>query len=167
MNKIVLYADSLCDMSISLAEKYDVKIIPLGVNFKGDERVYFDGIDITKEEIFRKVDEDGSLPSTSAVPPQTFIEAFEKEIKEGNIVLYIAGGSTISSTYRNAILAKQELNSDNIHIVDSLNLSNGIALLVIKARTYIDEGKSRRSGEVKSAFANKNITWRTRQQLKC
>ena len=142
MSKIVLYADSLCDMSTSLAGKYGVKIIPLGVNFKGEEKVYFDGVDITKDEIFRKVEENGALPSTSAIPPQTFIEAFETEIKEGNTVLYIAGGSTISSTCRNAFLAKQELNSDNIHIVDSLNLSNGIALLVIKARSYIDEGKS-------------------------
>ena len=71
MSKIVLYADSLCDMSAPLAEKYGVKIIPLGVNFKGEEKVYFDGVDITKDEIFRKVEENGALPSTSAIPPQT------------------------------------------------------------------------------------------------
>lgn len=142
MKKIVLFGDSLCDMSLSLAEKFDVKIIPLGVTFKGDDKTYFDGVDISKEIIFERVTKDGVLPSTSAIPPQTFIEAFEKELKEGNQVLYIAGGSGISSTYRNAWLAKQELNSDDIFIVDSKNLSNGIALLLIKARHYINEGKS-------------------------
>ena len=142
MKKIVLFGDSLCDMSLSLAEKFDVKIIPLGVTFKGDDRTYFDGVDISKEIIFDRVEKDGVLPSTSAIPPQTFIDAFEKELKEGNQVLYIAGGSGISSTHRNAWLAKQELNSDDIYIVDSKNLSNGIALLLIKARHYINEGKT-------------------------
>jgi fatty acid-binding protein DegV len=52
MKKIVLFGDSLCDMSLSLAEKFDVKIIPLGVTFKGDDRTYFDGVDISKDIIF-------------------------------------------------------------------------------------------------------------------
>lgn len=142
MKKIVLFGDSLCDLSPELAKKFDVKIIPLGVTFKGDETVYKDGISITKEDIFSRVAETGVLPSTSAIPPQDFIEAFKKELDEGNQVLYVAGGSGISSTYRNAILAKAELESDDIYVVDSKNLSNGIALLLVKARKYINEGKS-------------------------
>ena len=141
MKKIVLYADSLCDMAPALAAKFGVKIIPLGINFKEDDKIYLDGIDINKEMIFEKVAQNGTLPSTSAIPPQTFIETFQKELDEGNQVLYIAGGSKISSTCRNAVIAKEELNSEDIHIIDSLSLSNGIALLVIKARHYIDEGK--------------------------
>lgn len=142
MKKIILFADSLCDLGPDLAKKFDVNIIPLGVTFKGDDKTYLDGIEITKDVIFEKVEKDGVLPSTSAIPPQTFIDAFEKEIKEGNEVLYIGGGSGISSTFRNAFLAKQELNSDDIYLVDSKNLSNGIALLLIKARQYINEGKT-------------------------
>lgn len=141
MKKIVLFGDSLCDLSPELAKKFDVKIIPLGVTFKGDETVYKDGISITKEDIFSRVAKTGVLPSTSAIPPQDFIEAFKKELDEGNQVLYVAGGSGISSTYRNAILAKTELESDDIYVVDSKNLSNGIALLLVKARKYINEGK--------------------------
>lgn len=147
MEKITLFADSLCDLSTELANKFNVKIIPLGVTFKGDDVTYLDGINITKDIIFERVAKDGVLPSTSAIPPQTFIDLFEKELNEGNKVLYIAGGSGISSTCRNAYLAKQELNSDDIYIVDSKNLSNGIALLIIKARKYIDEGKN--AAEVK------------------
>lgn len=142
MKKIVLFGDSLCDLSPELAKKFDVKIIPLGVTFKGDETVYKDGISITKEDIFSRVAETGVLPSTSAIPPQDFIETFKKELDEGNQVLYVAGGSGISSTYRNALLGKTELESDDIYVVDSKNLSNGIALLLVKARKYINEGKS-------------------------
>lgn len=141
MKKIVLYADSLCDMGPALAEKFDVKIIPLGVNFKGDETVYFDGLDITASDIFERVEKEGTLPSTSAIPPQTFIDVFKKELEQGNQVLYIGGGSGISSTFRNSWLAKQELDSNDIFLVDSQNLSNGVALLVVKARAYINEGK--------------------------
>lgn len=142
MKKIVLFGDSLCDMGPELAKRFDVNIIPLGVTFKGDETVYKDGIDITKDQIFDRVSQNGVLPSTSAVSPQEFIEAFKKEIDQGNQVLYVAGGSDISSTCRNAFLAKTELETDDIVIVDSKNLSNGIALLLIKARKYINEGKN-------------------------
>lgn len=142
MGKIVLYADSLADLSPELANRFDVKIIPLGITFKGDEITYLDGVNISKDIIFDRVAKDGILPSTSAIPPQTFIDTFEKELKEGNQILYIAGGSGISSTYRNACLAKQDLNSEDIYIVDSKNLSNGIALLIVKARKYINEGKN-------------------------
>ena len=142
MKKIILFGDSLCDMATPLAEKYGVNIIPLGVTFKDDETTYLDGININKDIIFEKFNETGAIPSTSAVPPQTFVDAFSKVIEEGNQVLYVAGGSGISSTHRNAWLAKQELNSDDIFIVDSKNLSNGIALLLIKARHYIEEGKT-------------------------
>ena len=89
MKKIVLFGDSLCDMSLSLAEKFDVKIIPLGVTFKGDDRTYFDGVDISKEIIFDRVEKDGVLPSTSAIPPQTFIDAFEKEMGRRSASRYI------------------------------------------------------------------------------
>jgi DegV family protein with EDD domain len=92
--------------------------------------------------IFEKVEEKGTLPSTSAIPPQTFIEIFKKEIEQGNRVIYIGGGSGISSTYRNSWLAKQELDSNDIFVIDSQNLSNGVALLLIKARQYINEGKT-------------------------
>ena len=81
MKKIVLFGDSLCDMSLSLAEKFDVKIIPLGVTFKGDDKTYFDGVDISKEIIFDRVEKDGVLPSTSAIPPQTFIERMARKAR--------------------------------------------------------------------------------------
>lgn len=142
MSKIILLGDSLCDLPKNLVEENQIKIIPLGVSFKGDETVYKDGIDITKDLIFDRVEKTKVLPSTSAIAPQEFIEAFEEALKEGDHVFYIACSSGISSTHRNAILASEEVGVDKVTIIDSLSLSTGIGLLLLKARKYIDEGKS-------------------------
>ena len=46
----------------------------------------------------------------------------------------------MSRTYENAILAAKEIQEDKIFIVDSMNLSTGIGLLLLKACKYRDEG---------------------------
>lgn len=139
---ITLLSDSLCDLSKELIEKLDIKIIPLNVTFADDDKVYEDGIDIDPDMIYEHVKVKNVLPKTSAIPPQKFKEFFEKELEKGNQVFYVGTGSGISSTYQNAMMAKNEIDSDDIMISDSKTLSTGIGLLLFKARKYINEGKS-------------------------
>lgn len=141
---IVIVTDTLCDLSPELVEKAKIKsLLPLGVKFDGDETEYYDGITITPDEIYARVDKTGTLPKTSAVTTKQFYEAFKKELDEGNEVFYVGAGSGISSTYQNACIAREQFeNKEKIAISDSMTLSTGIGLLILKARKYIDEGKS-------------------------
>lgn len=140
---ISLITDTLCDLS---KELYDIvkcaAVLPLVVNFKGDEKEYYDGVDITPDEIYKRVEKEKSTPKTAAISVQRFLEAFKKELEKGNQVFYVGTGSGISSTFQNAVLAKNQLNSDDIELSDSKTLSTGIGLLLLKARKYIDEGKN-------------------------
>jgi DegV family protein with EDD domain len=82
------------------------------------------------------------MPKTSAVSPGDFISFFSKYLIDGYDLVYIGIGAKLSATYQSALLARDEVNPERIHIVDSMNLSSGIALLVLKACDLRNQKKS-------------------------
>lgn len=140
MNKIIILSDSTCDLSEKLIEENDVKIIPLYVSFDSD--IYKDKEEIVPSKLYELVKERKELPKTSACSIGDFIMVFKKYLDEGYDVFYTGIGSKLSSTYNNALAAKQELNTDRIQISDSANLSTGIGLLVLKACKFAKNGKN-------------------------
>ena len=63
-NKIILSADSTCDLDQELKERYHVHYFPLHIILDGKD--YKDGIDITPEEIYQKYYDEKILPKTAA-----------------------------------------------------------------------------------------------------
>jgi DegV family protein with EDD domain len=138
MSNIKIFTDSTSDLSQELIEQYDISIIPLYVNF--GEKSYKDGVEITAEELFKKVDEYNRLPMTSAPSPSDFHDAFKPFIDQGKDILYIGLSSKLSSTIQNANIAAGEFPENRLSIIDSLNVSLGIGLLVLKAADYARKG---------------------------
>lgn len=139
---ITIITDSLNDLTEELLKVVDCKIIPLNVIFPGDDKIYLDGVDITADEIYERVEKSKTLPHTAAITPSIFIQYFKEELDKGNQVFYTGTGSGISSTFQNAVIAKEELDPENklIALTDSKTLSTGIGLLLLKARKAINEG---------------------------
>ena len=141
MNKVRILVDSCADLSEELYKKYDIDQVAQTVRF--GEEVYLDnGKEITLEQLYKKVEEKGMLPQTSAVTPGAFDEYFKKTIEAGYDIVYVGLGSKLSSTIQNANLAKQSYPEDRIIIVDSKSLSSGIGLIALKAAKFRDEGLS-------------------------
>lgn len=140
VGKIKILTDSTSDLSPELIQKHDIGIIPIYVTF--DEETYRDGVDMRAEDLFKKVEECGKLPKTAAASPGDFIKIFEPFIEQGDDIIYIALSSGLSSTYQNALMAAKNFPDGRIEVVDSLNLSTGIGLLVMKAVDYVKEGLS-------------------------
>ena len=72
---IRITSDSTCDLG-NLVKERNIGIKPLQVNL--DANAYFDGVDITPEDIFKFVAETGVLPKTSAPSVFDYQEFFEK-----------------------------------------------------------------------------------------
>lgn len=138
MNKVMIMTDSTCDLTKELIESREIHVVPLYVNF-GDLS-YRDGIDLTTEELYTKVDELGFLPKTSAVSPGEFINHFTPFIEQGFDIVCINIGSKLSGTYQSALIAKDMVNPERIHIVDTNNLSSGVGLVVLKGCDFRDQG---------------------------
>lgn len=138
MRKIKLITDSTSDLSKDIIEQYDIEVIPLYVIF-GDEE-YLDGVNINTKKLYELVEQKKMLPKSSAIAPGTFLEVFETYLEQGFDIIYCGLGRQFSGTYNSSVIAKNMIGTDRIHIIDSANLSNGIALLLMKAISFIEQG---------------------------
>lgn len=138
MNKIIISSDSCCDIGRELTEKRDIKILPLIVTMGEDS--FIDGVTAEPSDIYKFVADTGILPKTAARSVSDFEEYFRELTADGSEVVHISISNQLSSTIDHAIIAAE--NVPGVHIVDSLNLSTGIGLLVLMAADMRDEGKS-------------------------
>lgn len=134
--KIILSADSTCDIGNELKEKYDVHFYPFHISLDGQQ--YRDGIDIFPEDIFKKYYEKGVLPKTAAIGSGEYIDYFRPFVEQGFDVIHLNLGSSISCAYQNCLIAAKELG--HIYPINSGNLSSGIGLLVLEAAEMINQG---------------------------
>lgn len=134
--KVMIAADSTCDLGKELIERYGVRIVPLGVHLgEGD---YVDGVNIDPDRIFAHYEQTGELPKTAAPNIAAFADCFEGNTADGAVVFTIS--AEMSSTYNNARLAALE--HENVHVVDTRNLSTGAGLLVLAAAEMAERGMS-------------------------
>ena len=139
-NKVMIIADSTCDLNKDYLKENNIVILPLHVSFPGDDKDYLDGVNLVAETVYKKVEEIGNTPKTGAANVNQFIEIFQKYIDQNYDIIYTGIGSGLSSSYQNSILASQEFPEGRIEIVDSQNLSTGTGLLVCKMVDFRNEG---------------------------
>ena len=136
--KVLIISDSTSDLSPELIEKYGIKIIPLGVNVGGKE--YTDGVDINPDMIYENYEKTGQLPKTAAINIATFTDAFEEYTAQGYSIVVFTISGEMSATQSNACIAASDF--ENVHVVDTRNLSTGGGLLVLTAAELAEQGKS-------------------------
>jgi len=152
LSKVKIIADSMSDIPKGLQDKLNIKVIPLTVRF-GDEE-YKDGVDLTSEEFYKKLEESDVIPSTSQVPPQDFTNAIKEAFDEGyESVIIVNGSSQVSGTHQSAIIAKEEF-KENVYVVDTRALSYGCGIIVTEAAKMAQKGM--KAEEILSEL-NKNV----------
>ncbi|MGM9521134.1 MAG: DegV family protein [Oscillospiraceae bacterium] len=134
--KIKITADSTCDLSPELIEKYDIGIFPLSVMLK--DKPLRDGIDVTPQDIFDNVAAGGNIGSTMAVNVADYLDRFSEYRKEYDAVIHFTISSEMSACFQNANIAAADLTE--VYVIDSRNLSTGIGHLVLDAAIKASEG---------------------------
>lgn len=135
--RIKLIVDSSVDLPQEFLREKDVHIIHYRVTIGG--KSYRDGVDIDTIGLFGLIDENKQLPKTSAMSPYEIEECFNMYAKEYESIIYIGLGSGFSSNHQSVLIAAS--NFDNVYPIDSMNLSGGTGLLVLKIIKFIEEGK--------------------------
>lgn len=138
--KIKLFTDSAADLPQIYKERYDIGVVPLSVIF--DDQEFKDGVTLAPAEFWVKMSESKELPSTNQVNPNDFVEAFRPHVIQGQTILYIGLSSRLSGTLQSAVLAKNLLDTEQIHVFDSRSASIGETLLLITAGEMIEKGHS-------------------------
>lgn len=144
---IKIVADSTCDLSQEILDKYDIGFAPLTINI--EEKSYRDRIDIEPNVFYSFIEELDSEPTTSMPSPTEYLSIFNQAIKEGHThILCICMSSGTSGSFQSAILAQDYFWEENptstvvIHIVDSKCMSHGSGWLVLKSARLREAGAS-------------------------
>ena len=134
--QIIISSDSTCDLSRELIQRYNIRILPMGISL-GDE-IFRDGIDITPDAIYAHAAETGQLPKTSAINMAEDADFFEELTRDGSAVIHFTISSAMSATYNNARMAAEDF--EDVYVVDAKNLSTGSGLLVLAAAEMAQQG---------------------------
>lgn len=135
---IALIADSTCDLPPEWVERYEIRIVPQTIIF-GSE-VFLDGIDMTAEDFYARLERSGEHPTSSQPPPEAFLRAFQQAAEAGarEAITFVVS-SHMSGTYQSALRAAAEAPLP-VHVVDSCNNSMGMGWQVIAAARAREQG---------------------------
>jgi len=139
MGNVRIIADSTCDLSKDLLEKYDISIIPLNIVL--DSKSYLDGVEISPDEIYVWADQNNTTPKTSGPDLGYVIDFLKPMVEAGDDIIFIGISEDMSVTCNTIRLAAEELSYDRIWVINSKNLSTGIGLQVLRAAEFAREGK--------------------------
>lgn len=140
---IKIITDSACDLKREYIDKNNIGLLSLILNL--DEQIIKDdlGKSLSYEEFYNKMRQ-GATPTTSQINAHDFEEEFTKHIKNGDSIIYISVSSNLSGTFNSANIARNNLIEEypeaRIELVDSLSVSMGQGLLVLKACEMRDNG---------------------------
>ena len=164
---IKICSDSTCDLSQEIVDRYGITIIPLHILL--DDKEYRDREEITQKEIFEWADANKTTPKTSAVSYTDAETVLKPFVDSGDEVILFTISGFFSTTYNVFNMVAEDLEaSDKIHVVDSMNLSTGIGLLVVEAAEMAAEGYSseeilkeieRLKPKVRSSFVIDTLTY--------
>ena len=138
MEKIKIITDSTLDLPSDIVKEKDIEVLPLLINF--GEESYLDGVEINTKEMLDRIERENVLPTTAQVTPNRFEEVFKKYLDEGYKIVTLVLSSEMIGTYQSACIAKNMLDSDDIVVIDSRNVTSGLGVLVLKACEFRDNG---------------------------
>ena len=137
---IRIIVDSSADYLKEDINKKQMILASLNINLDG--KMYLDGVDISRDQLYEWLMESKGFPKTSQPSPEVFLKHFKEAKEAGDDVICILLSSALSGTCQSAHLAKNMADYDNIYIVDSLSATHLIRFLGNKACQLRDAGAS-------------------------
>jgi DegV family protein with EDD domain len=166
MNQIKILADSTCDLSQDLIDRYDIGIVPLTITM-GDKSLK-DGRNLNQQEIYDWSNKTGETPKTAAPTIGEAIDIIKPFVDQKQEMMFWGISELMSTTCNVVRLAAETLGYEKLTVVNSRNLSSGIGLQVIRAAELAAQGHSvekilednrQINGKVKASFVVDTLTY--------
>ncbi len=138
MSKVVIITDSTAYLPQQYIEQYGIRVIPLTLTWEGKN--YRDGLDIQPDEFYEKMKTTSAIPTTSQLGVFDLERMFRSVLDEGNFVLGLFISSGISGSYQSALMAKENVKSDRVEIVDTRLVSMALGFQVLAAARAAADG---------------------------
>lgn len=136
--KIGIVSDSTCDLPRYLIEQHELEVVPCLLVVDGKE--YADGIDISREEFYKRLPAIQTKPTTAAPSIGDFASRYDSLLTSGcDHILSIHAAGALTSILNIARQASQDF-PDRVTCVDSTSLSLGLGFQVLAAAEAAELG---------------------------
>jgi DegV family protein with EDD domain len=138
--QVAVVTDSAADLGPAAAENA-IEVVPLTVRFGSEE--FRDGVDLSADDFYRKLETSGTTPITAAPAPSAFAAIYRRLLERPHArVISIHLAESLSGTFNAARLAATEVDASRISVIDSRTASAGVGLLVLDAARRARAGES-------------------------
>jgi DegV family protein with EDD domain len=135
MGKVAVVTDSSACLPRALAAEYGILSVPLRFRLNG--RSYRDGVDISADEVYRRLPTLKALPTTSAPSPSDYYAVLHSAAAQVSGIVIITISSTLSGAYQSAVAAtataSETLKHVEIQVIDSRTAAGAQGLVVLAA----------------------------------
>ncbi len=137
---VAIVTDSTADLPALLAATRSVTMVPLTLNLDG--RSYLDGVDITAEQFYRRLQQSTSHPTTSQPSAGRFAKTYSALLEDHDAVVSIHISEKLSGTYASARQAADMTDPKRVHVIDSQVVSMSLGLATLAAAQEAAQGAS-------------------------
>lgn len=145
--KYIISTESGSDLTQEMIKKYDIRVVPMHVNMNDET---FDDGDFPASKIYDYYDANKVLPQTSGTTPHDNTEHFKAIFAENPDahIIHIGYSAVTTVSFQAAIMAAEDLNPDQITLVDSKQVSVGLARIVIDTAKFVQENDHNEPEEI-------------------
>jgi DegV family protein with EDD domain len=136
---VKIVTDSLGDIPAEVAEELGITVIPINVIFGTIN--YRDGVDLTTDQFYEKLEASKAFPTTIVPPLGRFADSYDKVAEETDQIIVITSSHKLSASYETAILARERMKRQcRVEVIDSLSAIMAQGLIVIATARAAKKG---------------------------
>jgi DegV family protein with EDD domain len=136
---VKIVTDSGADLPHEIIEALDITVVPLYIYF--GQEAYRDGVDISPDELYKRLVEGTVHPTTTQPMPVDFEKVYSELLLETDEIVSIHISSKVSGTYNSAVQGKEMVQKKGtIEVIDSYSISMGLGLIIMAAARIAQAG---------------------------
>ena len=135
-----IVTDSSADLPADLVQQHGITVLPCYVVV--DDQTFKDGVEISADDFYRRLQADGRTPTTAQPTVADFQEVYQDLAGQGDQALSIHVSRKLSGTLNSAEQAKASMDGAEIELIDSQLASIPLGLAVLDAAIMASEGGS-------------------------
>ncbi|MBM3121571.1 MAG: DegV family protein [Chloroflexi bacterium] len=133
--------DTTCNLPPELIAAHHIPTAPIAIQF--GEQGYDEFINLDRDLFYRRIQETGTIPTTSQPSPAWFAEQYRLAAQARLPVLVITVTSKHSGTHHSALLARSLVPEADVEVFDSASISLGTGWMVLEAAEMAARGATR------------------------
>ena len=138
MSKIAIVTDSNSGITQAQGKELDIFVLPMPFTIEGKE--YFEDINLTQDEFYKKLGEDAEI-FTSQPAPDSVMSLWEKLLHDYDEIVHIPMSSGLSSSCQTALMLAREYDG-RVQVVNNQRISVTQKQSCFDAKNLAAAGKS-------------------------